>query len=363
MKNSIRKFDIFRLLVIFLAVSLLAGWGQTAPLQAAPEQQTAPITISGVGLQLPESALYDSQNDVYLVSNVNGTPLGEDNNGFISRVSPEGKVLELKWISGGQKGVTLNGPKGMAIVDGLLYTTDLNTVRSFDLKTGQPKENIVIPDTGFLNDLIASADGKLYVSEMGVRSEGDNFVPTGKDAIYRIDTRSSNKTAQAIAKGQQLNNPNGLSLLADGSLVVAPYSGSKDLYTIKADGTTARLKSLPGGQMDGLVTLPGDVLLISSWETSKVYQVKPDGTVSDIFSGKTAADIGYDTKRQRLLMPILSENSLIFQSVAAPALPSTGLGNAGETGNNFGLIGGLLGATLLVAVVTLGTLRRKSVGR
>lgn len=352
-----------RLLVIFLAVSLLAGWGQAATLQAAPEQQAAPITISGVGLQLPESILYDSQNDVYLVSNVNGTPLGEDNNGFISRISPEGKVLELKWISGGQKGVTLNGPKGLAIVDGLLYTADLNTVRSFDLKTGLPKDNIVIPDTGFLNDLVASADGKLYVSETGLKSEGDSFAPTGKDAIYRIDTRSSNKTAQAIAKGQQLNNPNGLSLLADGSLVVAPYGGSKNLYTIKADGTTTTLKSLPGGQMDGLVTLAGDVLLISSWETSKVYQVKPDGTVSDIFSGKIAADIGYDTKRQMLLMPFLSENSLIFQSLAAPALPSTGLGNASETNNNFGLVGGILGASLLVALITLITFRRKQTSK
>ncbi len=33
------------------------------------------------GLSTPESVLYDAENDVYLVSNINDTPLAKDNNG------------------------------------------------------------------------------------------------------------------------------------------------------------------------------------------------------------------------------------------------------------------------------------------
>ena len=66
-----------------------------------------PRTIEGVGFQTPESVLYDARADVYLVSNINGNPTGVDGNGFISRVTPSGRVT-VKWIDGAAPGVTLN---------------------------------------------------------------------------------------------------------------------------------------------------------------------------------------------------------------------------------------------------------------
>jgi hypothetical protein len=75
----------------------------------------APIVVTG--FSTPESAIHDDAADVYLVSNVNGNPAALDNNGFISRIAPSGVILQLSWIRGGVGGVTLNGPKGMAIRD------------------------------------------------------------------------------------------------------------------------------------------------------------------------------------------------------------------------------------------------------
>ena len=37
-------------------------------------------------LQTPESVLWDAAQDVYFVSNINGNPNVNDNNGFISRL-------------------------------------------------------------------------------------------------------------------------------------------------------------------------------------------------------------------------------------------------------------------------------------
>src|SRR5687768_11119353 len=41
-------------------------------------------------LQGPESARYDRDLDVWFVANINGNPTGKDNNGYISRLRPDG---------------------------------------------------------------------------------------------------------------------------------------------------------------------------------------------------------------------------------------------------------------------------------
>ena len=49
---------------------------------------------------------------MYFVANINGNSLAKDGNGFISRLTRDGKVESLKFIAGGRGGVTLNAPKG-----------------------------------------------------------------------------------------------------------------------------------------------------------------------------------------------------------------------------------------------------------
>src|SRR5262245_28396130 len=94
---------------------------------AAPAGPTPVVKYPN--LSTPESVLYDEANDRYLVSNINGKPLDVDNNGFVAELSPDGKVTKEKWIAGGQNKVTLNAPKGLAIANGVLYVTDIDTVR------------------------------------------------------------------------------------------------------------------------------------------------------------------------------------------------------------------------------------------
>jgi predicted small lipoprotein YifL len=121
----------------------LAGCGGTPPEETpeaavppAPEQRTE-LRIEGVGFATPESVLYDPAADVYLVANINGSPSDEDDNGFISRLSPDGTLIELLWIDGQDEGVTLDAPKGMAIIGDTLYVADISRVRSFD--RGRPR--------------------------------------------------------------------------------------------------------------------------------------------------------------------------------------------------------------------------------
>ena len=75
---------------------------------------------------IPESVFFDTEHNVLYVSNIDGSPVVKDENGFISKVTTEGKVIELRWITG------LNAPKGMGKFKGKLYVSDIDQLVEID---------------------------------------------------------------------------------------------------------------------------------------------------------------------------------------------------------------------------------------
>jgi hypothetical protein len=297
----------------------------TAATPATPPAPAAPTAIFHLdGFQTPESVLYDDGADRYLVSNINGDPGKADNNGYISDVSPDGKITTEKWIEGGAhvsvgKGpsvaVTLNAPKGTGIANGVLYVADIDNVRMFDVKTGAPKGSVKVPGATFLNDIVISADGnKVFVSDTGVKFSDKGPTPTGTDAIWVIEKGK----AKALAKTKDLKGPNGLTLVGD-QLWAVELSGN-ELYRLDAKGKMADVTKLPKGMLDGIVQ-PGDgSLLISSWEGSDIFRGKPNGEFTEAFANlKSPADIGFDKKRNRLLVPLFMGNAIEAWDANAPA--------------------------------------------
>jgi len=266
------------------------------PVPATPPAPTPAVKYTG--LDTPESVLYDDANDRYLVSNINGKPLDVDDNGYIAVLAPDGTITTQKWISGGQNKVKLDAPKGMAIANGILYVADITVVRMFDAKSGLAKGEVKIPGSTFLNDVAASADGsKIYVSDSGLKATDKGFGPTGTDAVWVIE----NKHAKALAKSPDLGGPNGLLPVANGVWVVTFASG--ELYRLDEKGAKQDATKLPKGALDGIVAL-GDAFLVSSWEGSAVFRGKSGGTFDVALPAQKApADIGYDTKRGRVLVP------------------------------------------------------------
>jgi hypothetical protein len=297
------------LLAISLALVLNGGCqkSETAPAQTGSTPTTSsaaapqPITISQ-NLQTPESVLYDAQQDVYFISNINGQPLAVDNNGYISRVNPDTLQMDAKWIEGGKPGVTLNAPKGMAVAADILYVADITTVRKFDRKTGAPKGEIKIPGSSFLNDL-ASDGPSVYVSDSGLKAgAGGSFEPTGTDAIWKI---VGNK-AQRIANGPDLKRPNGVDVV-NGKVWVVTF-GADELYQLD-NGKRTNVVKLPKGSLDGLVHLDDGSFVVSSWDGKAIYRGPQSGPFTAVLENINApADIGYDAKRQRLLVPHFMDN-------------------------------------------------------
>jgi len=296
---------------VSLAIAVLVAACDAEPLTpppaevAKPEPPPPPPTppkdppiVVRAGLEKPESVVHDAEADVYLVSNIAGKPLEKNGKGFISRVAPDGKVLELKWIA-----KKLDAPKGMALSGGKLYVADIDVVRIFDSKTGKPAGRVKIKGATFLNDVAAAADGSVYVSDTGLMQWGPYMEAKGNDAIYRLD----GKKAVTVIADKALGNPNGI--LVDGdSLWVVNKAG--ELSRLSADGKRTAAGTAPKGRLDGIVKTDAG-LLISSWEAEAVYLRRADGSFETVAEKlKAPADIGHDAKRGRVLVPLLTRNEL-----------------------------------------------------
>ncbi len=278
------------------------------PMTTAASATTASPSNTLSGFATPESVLWDPDQDVYFVSNINGQPLAADDNGFISRINPETLQIDAKWIDAAKPDIILNAPKGMAILGDDLYVADLSVVRKFDRKTGKPKGEIPIPGSTFLNDL--ASDGKaVYVSDTGMKAGANGFEPAGTDAIWKI----AGDKPQKIASGSELNRPNGVDVV-DGKVWVVSF-GANELYQIDK-GKKTNVTKLPQGSLDGLVHLSDGSFLVSSWDGKAVYRGKVGGTFDTVVSNvDSPADIGYDTKRHRLLVPHFNENVVTIHEV------------------------------------------------
>lgn len=282
---------------------------ETAP-PAAPETPSeppppAPVVSYTEGISTPESVLYDAASDRYLVSNINGGPLERDNNGFISELSPDGTITKLKLIAGGENKVKLDAPKGMGISQGVLYVTDIDVVRRFDLKTGASKGDLPIAGAAFLNDVTVAPDGRVFVSDSGWKLGEKGFEGVGTDAIYVIQKGK----VTPLVKSTELGEPNGVLFTEKGLLAVT--GGAKgEVYKLDDKGGKSDVTSVPGHQLDGLAAA-GDQLLVSSWPAKTVYRGTLGGSFTPVVTGVNApADIGFDSKRSRLLIPRFLDNKV-----------------------------------------------------
>src|SRR2546422_10043214 len=226
-----------------------------APPAATPTPPPSPAATKVAvveGFLPPESVLHDPVQDIYFVSNVNGGPTTKDNNGFISRVRPDGAVENLKFIEGGHNGVTLNAPKGLAIRGDTLWVADIDAIRAFDAKTGAARDSVSLASLGavVLNDIAIAQTGAVYITATGIRFDDvGNVLHPGPDRIFRVGT---DRQVTVAVRGDTLGRPNGITLDSVGKrFIVVQFGGRSVLAWKPGDKAPSVIAKGPGG-VDGV---------------------------------------------------------------------------------------------------------------
>ncbi|MGH7475601.1 MAG: SMP-30/gluconolactonase/LRE family protein [Longimicrobiales bacterium] len=286
--KAVQKATVCSALGVCGALALGCGGSQ----HPAPIPPQLVSTVSG--FSEPEAVRYDPDQDVFFVANFNGSGDEADNNGFISRVRPDGSIERLQFIRGGRAGVTLHAPRGMAITGDTLWVADVDAVRGFDRRTGTTL--VVIDFTafepGFLNDLAPGPDGALYVTD------------TGRNRIYRI----ADGAAEIALEDSTLDGPNGITWdAAEERFVVAPFGGQRMLRGWRPGRMTSEwVAVLPGARLDGVEVLGDSTILVASQADSALHLVRNGIGTRIIRTAGRPADIGVDTRRNRVAVPFIA---------------------------------------------------------
>ncbi|HSC25632.1 MAG TPA: hypothetical protein VLD67_00070, partial [Vicinamibacterales bacterium] len=201
-------------LVAALVLSAQAcGSGGASGDAPSPAPDTAALVTSVTGLSGPEGVRYDPDQDVYFVSNFNGSPVG-DANGFVSRVNAgDGRIDSLRFMVGTAR-APLHGPRGMFIVGDTLWVVDAVGVHGFLRRSGEQVAFVDLAPLrpGFPNDIAQGPDGALYVTD------------TDSSRVYRL----SGGRAAVAGSGGAFGQPNGITWsAARQTFVLAPWGGER----------------------------------------------------------------------------------------------------------------------------------------
>jgi hypothetical protein len=257
------------------------------------------------GFRDPESVLYDPAQDMYFVSNVAGFGSNKDDFGYIVRIPAANADALSIFVESGTNGVTLHAPKGMAIQGDTLWVTDIDVVRGFHRVTGQPVGTIDFSPhrPTQLND-IAAGPNELRVTDTGIWMVYEGNVHTGPDKIFAV---GPGRSVQLVAGSLSMTLPNGIVWDSTGNrwIVVSFDRFAGEIAAMPATADSARVVLRDGrGQLDGVAVLPDGAIMFSSWADSSIHVLRNGRDVQVIREVPEPADIGLDTRRRRVLIPL-----------------------------------------------------------
>ncbi|MFP4091234.1 MAG: gluconolaconase [Cyclobacteriaceae bacterium] len=262
------------------------------------EQAWATDTV----METPESVIYDEARDAVYVANIgNVNAEGADGDGFISQMTTDGNITELRWVTG------LNDPKGMGIHNDTLYVTDIREIAVISIESGEVINRYPVEGAGFLNDITVDDEGTVYFSD------------SNTDKIHMLE----NGQVSTFMSDSSLSRPNGL-LAEEGRLLLASANGG---YLAPIELETKEVQApwmtdIPSA--DGIIRTQDDNYVVSSWR-GEVHYVDPENNITQKLLDTTAeeinsADIGYVPDQNLVLVPTFYDNRVVAYRLQAPQM-------------------------------------------
>lgn len=248
----------------------------------------------------PESVLYDPKREILYVTSFDNKYFeheleGKGHTGYISRVKLNGKIENLKWVTG------LNAPCGMSIYQDKLYTVERCSLVEIDIKSGKISKRYPIYGSVFLNDIAGDAVGNIYISNTFSSSPGDSCIYKFRDGKF-----------EGWVDSGEIDRANGLFI--HGNNLIVGSSGNGSLKSISlADKKIDTITSLGAGVVDGIRVDGKGNYLVSHWE-GRTYLISPAGEVIEILDTMAAelnsADFEFIKEKNLLIIPTFLGNRL-----------------------------------------------------
>lgn len=255
------------------------------------------------GFKHPESVASDGR--FFYVSNLGNVldPKAKDGDGFISRLTKFGDVDELNAFPE----IKMNSPKGMTVLNEVLYVTDVDSLFGIDVRTRKIVYRKGFQRTRFLNDILARDENTLYVTATDI------------DQFYEVDLLSD--SIRSLANEKTPRAPNGL-----GADLISNYLYLVSFGTDQEPGEIGRYKINDGeyetviperGKFDGIFYTNGRYYM-SDWGTEgtgrfliydirneQIREIKPE---RGFFQGP--ADFFFDNTKRQIWLPCMLENAV-----------------------------------------------------
>jgi sugar lactone lactonase YvrE len=253
------------------------------------------------GLKAPESVLFDAKRNIFYVSNIVGEPNGKDGIGYLSKVSPDGKLQTAEWVTG------LDAPKGLVMKDDTLFVTDIDRLVAIHVESGEVTGTWPAEGAQFLNDTAVDEAGRVFASDMLA------------NRIYILD----NDALSVWLESEDLLHPNGLHI-EDGRLLVAgwgrdiqpDFSSKTPGHLIAIDLNTKAISNIgpgePVGNLDGLEPDGAGNWLVTDWVAGALLRIHADGTVEQLMDlNQGSADLEFMEEEKLAIIPMMMDGKLV----------------------------------------------------
>jgi outer membrane protein assembly factor BamB len=308
MRNIIPASLIF-ISIILSACSDDAQQSQVPTTEMAENNSSKKATVKlellweAQGFNNPESVIYHESGNTLFVSNVNGSPVEKDGNGYISKILLDGTILRKQWVIG------LNAPKGLAIYNDTLYVADIDTLVAIDIPSGTIIRSYQVDDAKFLNDVVASDDGKIFVSDMLL------------NRIHRLSEDQFNIWLES----PELESPNGLYAEGD-HLIVGAWGVMTDGFATEVPGhlksvslkdrSISNLGGDPIGNLDGVESDGSNGYYVTDWMVGKLYRINKEGDATLLLELEQGmADHEIILEQNLILLPMMKNDKVLAYKI------------------------------------------------
>lgn len=253
------------------------------------------------GFKDPYGVTVDPRTGDIYVSNMNGPGDVKSDNGFISKLSADGNLIQLRFIDGIQGLVELHAPKGMAIIGNFLYVADIDAVRVFDIKTAKSLFTVNFGDypVKHFYGMTIGSDGALYVTDGPANT------------VYRINVMQEHRVT-VFAKDEVLGEPHAVAWFPLRQVFLVGGWKSGTILAFNKAGSRVSFPEITLNTLEGIaVDMKGHVY-ISSTSLASIFHMSIGGAIYPFVNGvDSPVGIAFQLKGGQILVISYRRGSLM----------------------------------------------------